>query len=132
MRRRHFLGLVTGGAIWPIAATAQPVTRHIGVLVLGNPNPESLLKELRDGLRKLGPLENRDIQLQIRSGGGNAAVLADAAADLVRLKDDIIVAWQTPAATAPERATADNQSLMTTDDPCDLGSHASLYLPGGN
>ncbi|KGT74816.1 hypothetical protein MA20_36255 [Bradyrhizobium japonicum] len=132
MRRRHFLGLVTGGAIWPIAATAQPVTRHIGVLVLGNPNPESFLKELRDGLRELGHLENRDIQLQIRSAGGNAAVLADAAADLVRLKVDIIVAWQTPAATAAKRATAEIPIVMTSGDPVGTGLVASLSRPGGN
>lgn len=132
MRRRAFIGLL-GGAALPFAAYAQPSgTRRIGVLVLGNPSPETFLKELRSGLRKLGYIEGANVQLEIRSAGAKASALPDAAADLVRRKVDIILAWQTPAATAAKEATSDIPVVMSAGNPVETGLVASLSRPGGN
>jgi len=105
--------------------------RRIGFLVLGNPNPEPFLKWFRDGLRELS-YDDRNIELEIRSAGGKASALPDAAADLVRLKVDIIVAWQTPAATAAKQATAEIPIVMQAGNPVETGLVASLSRPGGN
>jgi putative ABC transport system substrate-binding protein len=133
MRRRDFIAGFVGAAI-PFAARAQQANgiRRIGVLVLGNPNPEPFLKELRDALRKLGHVEGRELQLEVRSAGAKASALPDAAADLVRLKVDIIVAWQTPAATAAKQATADIPIVMSAGNPVETGLVASLSRPGSN
>lgn len=134
MRRRKFLGVLGATAAWPFAARAQQPdeVRRIGVLVLGNPNPEPFLKEFRNGLQKLGYVDGRNIQLEIRSAGAGASALPDAAADLVRLKADIIVAWQTPAATAAKQATAEIPIVMSAGNPVETGLVASLSHPGGN
>ena len=134
MRRRDFIAGLGGVALLPLTARAQSVEgmRRIGVLVLGNPDPEPFLKELRNGLQKLGHVDGRTIQFEVRSAAGKASALPDAAADLVRLKVDIIVAWQTPAATAAKRATDEIPIVMTAGDPVGTGLVASLSRPGGN
>ena len=54
-RRREFIALIDGAAAWPLTALAQQRRLpRIGVLVLGNPDPESFLRVFQDGLRELG------------------------------------------------------------------------------
>ncbi len=134
MRRRDFLGAVSGAAAWPWTALAQhpDEKRRIGVLVLGTPNPEPFLKDFQGGLQQLGYVMGRNVQLEIRSAGGDATALPGAAADLVRLKVDIIVAWQTPSATAAKQATAQIPIVMQAGNPVETGLVASLSRPGGN
>jgi len=120
-------------AAWPLAALAQPRARMpvIGYLVLGNPEPSfSFFKE---GLRKLGYMDGRDVQIEFRSAEGKSERLAGLAADLVRLKIDILVAAQTPAVTAAKRATRRIPIVMAgVGDPVGTGIIASLARPGGN
>ena len=137
MRRRQFITLLSSAATMPFAALAVRAqqaegVRRIGVLVLGSPDPEPFVKELRDALRKLGYADGRNIQLELRSAGGKASALPDAAAELVRRKVDVIVAWQTPSATAAKHATAEIPIVMTAGDPVETGLVASLSRPGGN
>ncbi len=134
MRRRDFIAGVAGSiAAWTGAHAQQPdKVRRIGVLVLGNPNPEPFLKGLRNGLQTLGYVDHRDIELEIRSAGEKTSALPELAADLVRLKVDIIVAWQTPAATAAKQATAQIPIVMQAGNPVGTGLVASLSRPGGN
>lgn len=132
--RRAFIALLGGAVASPLMARAQPAERirRIGVLVLGNPSPEPFLKELRQGLLKLGMVEGRDYRLDIRSAGAKASALPDTAAELVRLKVDIIVAWQTPAAAAAKKATTEIPIVMTSGNPVETGIVESLSRPGGN
>ena len=132
MRRRQFLSFLGTAATFPLFARAQPAMRRIGVLVLGNPDPEPFLKQLRDGLLTLGYVDGRDVQLEVRSAEGNARSLPDAAADLVRLKVDVIVAWQTPAAMAAKSSTSEIPIVMTAADPVGTGLVGSVSRPGGN
>ena len=116
------------------AARAQPAKAPlIGVLVLGSPPPDLLLRVFREGLRKRGYVEGKNIALAVRSADGRAERLPDAAAELVRLRVNIIVAWQTPAVAAARRATGDIPIVMAgAADPVGNGFIASLARPGGN
>ena len=133
--RREFITLLGGAAAaWPVGARAQQRTvPTIGVLVLGNPDPEPFLKMFREGLQQLGYIEGQNIRLEFRSAGGKESLLADVAGELVRLRADIIVAYATPAVTAAKQATSKIPIVMAgAGDPVATGLVASLAHPGGN
>src|SRR4030081_1435789 len=99
MKRRQFITLLGGAAAaWPLGARAQqPKVPRIGVLVVDSAEPWEVV---RGGLRDLGYIEGRNIAVEFRSTAGNSDALASLAADLVRLKVDVIVATFTPAVKA--------------------------------
>jgi putative ABC transport system substrate-binding protein len=138
MRRRHVLVLAaTVGAVVALAGgrpgRAQPAKiPTIGVLALGQPDPEFFLRTFREGLRAHGYTEDRNIALDIRSANGKASLLPALAAELVHRNVDIIVAQQTPAAFAAKNATRDIPIVITAGDPVATGLIASLARPGGN
>jgi putative ABC transport system substrate-binding protein len=136
MRRRDFITLLGGAAVaWPLSALAQQQTRiyTIGVLTLNSPNPELLLEVLREGLRDMGYVEGRNLRLQIRSAAGRPDLQLEKAAELVRLKVDLIVTFFTPSALAAKQATRDIPIVMAgAGDPVATGLVASLARPGGN
>ena len=99
--RRELIALVGGAAAWPRPAPAQPAKAPtIGVLLLGRAQLEPFLSDFRGGLRDRGYTDGVNIRLEIPLAEGNATLLAERAAELVRLKVDVIVAFQTPACTA--------------------------------
>ena len=133
MRRRDFVSFLGGVAAWPHSAWAQQAGKmpRIGVLIPHAPEP--FLGMLRDGLRRLGYIEGQNIHLEIRTAGGKPDLLAGLAAELVRLKVDIIVANQTPTVEAAKRATKEIPIVMApAGDPIGTGLVASLARPGGN
>jgi len=134
MRRREFLGLISGAAAWPVWARAQQSRMYtIGVLTSTNPNPEPLLKALREGLQDAGYVEGGNLRLEIRLAAGTPDLLLEKAAELVRLKVDLIVTFFTPAALAAKKATGDIPILMAgAGDPVASGLVSSLTRPGGN
>src|SRR5437868_12890930 len=135
MRRRKFLATLRGGAIaWPLGARAQqPNVPTMGVLVIGNISPEQFWREFRQGLRDLGYVEGQNIRFEFRSADGHLDRLPELAAELVRLKVDIIVTWFTPTALAAKQATHEIPIVMAeTGDPIGTGLVASLARPGGN
>jgi putative ABC transport system substrate-binding protein len=135
MRRREFLGVLGGSAAaWPLIARAQQgKPARVGILVLGNPDPEPFLKTFRASLREIGYFEGDNIQLDIRSANGEVRNLSSLASELVALKVDIIVTFQTLPATAAKQATDVIPIVMgTVGDPIETGLVASLSRPGGN
>ena len=133
MRRREFITLLGGAvAVSPLAASAQQARVYtVGVLTL--PNPEPLLKALREGLRDAGYVEGGNLRLEIRSAAGRPDLQLDKAAELVRLKVDLIVTFFTPSALAAKQATRDIPIVMAgAGDPVATGLIASLARPGGN
>jgi putative ABC transport system substrate-binding protein len=87
----------------------------------------------RQGLRELGYIEGKNIVLDIREGGTEPARIADLAAELVRLKVDIIVAEAGPAVIAAKKATRTIPIVMRVGvDPVRMGVVDSLAYPGGN
>src|SRR5579862_468362 len=132
MRRREFITLLGTAAAWPLATHAQQARVYtIGVLTL--PNPEPLLKALREGLRDAGYVEGRNLRLEVRSAVGRPDLQLEKAAELVRLKVDLIVTFFTPTALAAKQATRDMPVVMAgAGDPVATGLVASLTRPGGN
>jgi len=138
MRRRGFIAAVGGTAaataFGPLMGRAQqPAMRRVGVLVVGKPDPEPFWRQFRKGLRDLGYIEGQNILFEYRTADGKADILPKLAAELVTLKVEIIVTWQTPATTAAKQATNEIPIVMAdSGDPVGTGLVASLARPGGN
>src|SRR5215471_574206 len=97
MKRRKFITFLGGAAAWPLAARAQ----RAGIAVVGVLSPEEPntgnVDGLIEGLRGLGYVEGRNIRFEYRWAQGKFDRLSELAADLVRLKVDVIVAFVTQA-----------------------------------
>jgi putative ABC transport system substrate-binding protein len=135
MRRRDLLALLGGAAaFWPLAGAAQqPKMPTIGVLVVGSPGSERFWRLFREALRDLGYVEGQNVRFEFRSDQGQATRLPELAAELVRLKVDIIVTWFTPAALAAKQATNEIPIVMAlAGNPVETGLVQSLARPGGN
>src|SRR4029450_11257614 len=134
MRRREFITLLGGTAVtWPLAARAQQSkVARIGALYIGLADAESFKKELREGLRELGYMEGQDVAFEFRSAEGKLDRLPELAAELVRLKVDVIVALYVPCALAAKQATREIPIVIVAADPVETGIVASLARPGGN
>ena len=97
MRRREFITLLGGAAVWPFAARAQQSkVARIGALFIGLADAQSFKKEFQDGMRELGYVEGQNIAYEFRSAEGRLDRLPELAAELVRLKVDVIVALYVP------------------------------------
>src|SRR5262245_55743624 len=133
MKRRKFIALVGGAAVWPLGAAAQqPKVPRVGALLIGNADKESFQIELRGGLRELGYIEGQNIVFEFRSAEEILDRLPALAAELVRLKVDVIVALYTPCGLAAKAATRDIPIVLLTGDPLATGLVSSLARPGGN
>src|SRR6266436_2101814 len=107
---------------------------RIGFLSAGSfSSTRSTVEAFRQGLRELGYIEGKNIVVEYRSGAGKPERLPDLAAELIRLKVDVIVTQSTPAAVAAKNATTTIPIVMTSlSDPVATGLVASLARPGGN
>jgi len=86
-----------------------------------------------EGMRALGYVEGQDFVLEYRGAEGQFEGFPDLAAELVRLKVEVIVAQGTPAALAAKHATTTIPIVMVgVGDPVGSGLVASLARPGGN
>jgi putative ABC transport system substrate-binding protein len=133
MRRRDFIkGLAGSAAAWPLVARAQQARpAKLGVLLVENREPFSRL--FSEGLRDFGYIDGQNIQIEYRSAGGKLSLLPALAAEIIRLKVDIIIASETPAVQAAKRATNEIPIVMApSGDPVGTGLIASLSRPGGN
>jgi putative ABC transport system substrate-binding protein len=136
MKRRQFITLLGGTAVaWPLAARAQPAAKvyTIGVLALTSPDPEPLVKALRDGLRDANYVEGRNLRLEVRSAPARPDLQLEKAAELVGLKVDLIVTFFTPTTLAAKQATREIPIVMAgAGDPVATGIVDGLARPGGN
>lgn len=124
------LALGLGGTMPPAHAQQPAKVPRIGLLVDGaSPRVEAF----RQGLRELGYVEGQNALIEYRSAAEKGDRLADLAADLVRLRVDVIVAPDPPAARAAKNATRTIPIVMrSSGDPVEAGLVASLARPGGN
>ncbi len=133
MDRRSFLcGLTLATFSAPFATTAQQAEKvwRIGVLAT-QPGPR--WAPFRERLRELGYVEGQNIAIEWRSSGGRSERYPDLAAELVRLKVDVITAGDNPAIAAAQKATRTIPIVMVlAQDPVASGFARSLARPGGN
>jgi putative tryptophan/tyrosine transport system substrate-binding protein len=133
MRRREFITLLGGAAAWPLATRAQQSKMaRIGALYIGTADAESFKKELREGLRVFGYVEGQNIAFEFRSAEGKLDRLPELAAELVRLKLDVIVALYVPPSLAAKQSTGEIPIVVIVGDPVETGIVPSLARPGGN
>ena len=122
---------------FPAAAQQPKKVPRIGYLSTVSPSSESTRSEaLRLGLRELGYIEGRNIAIEYRYAEGKLDRYPELAAELVRLKVDIIVAGGgTALAQAAKNATKTIPIVMVglgSADPVEAGLVESLARPGGN
>jgi ABC-type uncharacterized transport system substrate-binding protein len=136
MKRRAFVTGLAGVLAAPLAAKAQQATKtsRIGVLVLRSASDSApQLEAFREKLRERGWIEDQNIVLKYRSGDGRLERLPEHAAELVRMKVDVIFSPGTAETDAAHNATTTIPIVMATvGDPIGRGIIASLAHPGGN
>jgi putative ABC transport system substrate-binding protein len=137
MDRRAFLTGSLGLLAAPLAAEAQQPARvfRIGVLAYSPPTVSTvspLREALLQGLRALGYVEGQNLAIEWRYWEGKPERLPALAAELVRLKVEVIVVGPTPAAEEAKRATSTIPIVALHGDPVGSGLVASLARPGGN
>ena len=134
MKRRHALLSLMALGFSASVAKAQQANRvwRLGHLSLRSGPDELLEGAFLQQMRSLGYIEGRNLQIEYRWAGGNSERLQDFAAELVRLKVDVIVASPTGVALAAKNATSTIPIVISTADPVGAGLVASLARPGGN
>jgi putative tryptophan/tyrosine transport system substrate-binding protein len=137
MKRRSFITLLGGAAAgWPLAARAQQSVQRakIGVLYPGLASAlPSRIAMLRDGLQAVGYREPDNVELVVRSTGGDPTRTIPLAMELVERKVDVILAASSPAVNAVRSATTTTPivALDLESDPVGSGLISSLSRPGG-
>src|SRR6266700_2007988 len=116
MTRRHFMTLLGGAAVWPLAARAQQAerVRRIGLLMASADDREGQARvmPLKEVLKELGWTDGRNIQIETRFGGGDAGRIRAHAAELVALAPDVLVGHATPGTRALRQATSSIPIVM--------------------
>ncbi len=127
------LALALGVLAEPVAAAAQqPAGKLPRIGFLGDV-PPFLDEAFRQGLRELGYVDGQNIAIEHRASGWKYERLPGLAAELVRLKVEVIVAASPPATEAARQATRTIPIIFTVvGDPVAAGFVASLARPGGN
>jgi putative ABC transport system substrate-binding protein len=137
LQRREFIAALGSAAAWPSAALGQQSRTHrIGVLAAGaadDPNNQAFFSLFQQELRNLGWTAGQNIQIEARWGGGETNRVRAHAAELVRLKPDLLVAFGVLPLTALQRETRAIPMVFSgVSDPVEQGFVASLARPGGN
>src|SRR5262245_16202253 len=136
MTRRAFITLLGAAAVWPVAARAQQPAKLPTIGFLGESTPSAQSQRTAafvQRLRELGWIEGHTVAIEYRWAEGRSERFIELAAELVRLKVDVIVTSGTPAILAAKQATSIVPIVFAiAGDPLGTGLVASLARPGGN
>jgi putative tryptophan/tyrosine transport system substrate-binding protein len=138
MRRRDFITLLGGAAVWPFAVRAQQADRmrRIGVLMslaADDKQGQARLNAFVQGLQELGWIDGRNLQIDTRWAAGEGVQGRKYAAELVALAPDAILASGGIGVGPLLQATQTVPIVFTqTPDPVGAGFVDSLARPGGN
>jgi putative ABC transport system substrate-binding protein len=138
VKRREFITLLGGAAMWPLLARAQQAdrVRRIGALMTqaaDDPEGQARLLALAQGLQESGWAIGRNVRIDIRWGEGDAERYRRYAAELVALAPDVILV-NGPAALAQLQQATRSLPIVFTNvtDPVGAGFVVSVARPGGN
>jgi putative ABC transport system substrate-binding protein len=130
MRRRKFIALVSGAAVWPVAVHAQ---QHFKIGLLDTGIGAYFTVPFIRKLEELGYVEGKNVVIERKNAEGNTERLKLFAADLVQQQVNVIVTIGTPAGLAAKQATSTIPIVLgANSDPVGVGLVASLSRPGGN
>ena len=137
MHRRTFIGSCASGLVTVVTTVeGQPAPRiyRVGILLGGTAEDAApLLGSLIDALRDLGLVDGRNLTFESRFAGTKLERLPELAAELVRLRVDLIVTGSNPFVAAAHRATPTIPIVfVAAADPVGAGFIISLAKPGGN
>jgi putative tryptophan/tyrosine transport system substrate-binding protein len=138
MERRYFFALVCGATVWPLATYAQQSKKIPRLCFLTfdagtAESPSRRFEAFFGGLRELGYVNGRTINIDYLHPEGHSDRFPALAADCVRLGVDIIAVTTTPAAFAAKNAARTTPIVMVAlGDPVGTGLVNSLTQPGGN
>ena len=135
MRRRDFLGVLTGVSAWPLTARGQQAIPVIGFLHLMSPEMmRDNLAAFHRGLAESGLVEGRNVRVEYRWAQGRNDRLPELVAELVDRKvNAIVILESTHGALSAKAATQTIPVVfMQGADPVRIGLVKSLSQPGGN
>jgi putative ABC transport system substrate-binding protein len=135
LRRREFIAALGGAAAWPLAAGAQQGdrVRRIGMLTAGGLYGPTRAAAAREELAKLGWVEGRSLQIDVRDSGTDRGRLATDAEELVNLRSDVIFAFTGAAARAARGRTRTIPIVFVGGgDPADSNLVGSTARPTSN
>jgi ABC-type uncharacterized transport system substrate-binding protein len=133
MRRREFIAVAGGAALWPLAARAQTKRQYkVGIVMIGSIPPTRDI-EIVKGLARLGYVEGRNVTYVVVSDDGNPNRLPQTVRELLAAKPDVVVGPGSNLAYAFAAATHDIPIVFTaTADPVATGLSASMSRPTAN
>jgi putative tryptophan/tyrosine transport system substrate-binding protein len=137
VRRREFITLLGSSAVsWPLGARAQQVSKRPLIGFLG-PTAQAVARTriaaFEQRLNELGWVPGQNLAIEYRWAEGKTDRYAGIAAELARLKVDVITTWGTETAVAAKQATSTIPIIFTVvGDPVGSGLVDSLARPGGN
>jgi len=134
IERRKFVTLLGGAAAWPIAARAQQAGRlpTIGYLGSSTPTGAPYNAAFVQRLHELGWIEGRTVAIEYRWAEGHSERYAEIAAEIVRLKVDVIATSAASSYAAKQATSLIPIVVFVAQDPVAAGLVASLARPGGN
>jgi putative ABC transport system substrate-binding protein len=138
VKRRGFITLLGGTAMWPLAARGQQPEqmRRVGILISMAENDleaQTRVSILRRGLGELGWTEGRNVHMDFRWAGGDAERARTYAVELVRLMPDVIIANSTLCLKAVRNETSTIPIVFVlVGDPVGQGFVSNLARPDGN
>jgi putative ABC transport system substrate-binding protein len=133
MRRREFLGVLGGAALWPFEARAQQQMPVIGLLRSTTPADSAhLVTAFRQGLKETGFVEDQNVAIEYRYADNQTERLPALAADLIRRPVAVIAGASVAMLAAKAATTMVPIVFVGGSDPIQSGLVASLNRPGGN
>jgi putative tryptophan/tyrosine transport system substrate-binding protein len=139
VKRRDFIALLCGAVTWPSAARAQQPDRMRRIAVLmahpeSDPEFQQYADTFREGLRKLGWIEGRNVSFDFRWGAlDDADIRSRSAKELVGLQPDLILTQNTPpTASVLQQTRSIPVIFVIVADPVGSRFVQSLSRPGGN
>jgi ABC-type uncharacterized transport system substrate-binding protein len=133
IRAAVVMALAVAVVLNPLGVAAQSKVVRVGYLAADLAANPTFPAAFREGLRDLGYVEGQNVVIEYRSAEGHSERLSSLAAELVRLKVDILVSEGTPPSLAAKQATTTIPVVFAASaDALGSGLVASLARPGGN